>query len=71
MGKDVTEAEGRKAFCDVSFGSSKPAICDSCSYVILTRRGYESPCKKGHYDSGRDKESCEDHPNPEYHSKKS
>lgn len=71
MSKNTTETERRKAFRDVLFGSSKPAICDSCSYVILTRRGHENPCKKGHYDSGKDKESCEDHTNPEYHSKRS
>jgi hypothetical protein len=71
MSKDVPEAERKRAFRDVLFGSSKPTICHSCSYVILTRRGYENPCKKGHYDSGKDKEFCEDHPNPEYHSKKS
>ena len=71
MSKDVTEAERKKAFRDVLFGSSKPTICDSCSYVILRKKGgYEKPCKKGHYDSGKDKELCEDHSNPEYHGEK-
>jgi len=67
----MTDAERGKAFHDLLFGSSKPTICDSCSYVIHGKRGgYENPCKKGHYDSGKDKEFCEDHPNSEYRSKK-
>jgi hypothetical protein len=71
MSKEITEAGTRKAFRDVLFDSHKPTVCDSYSYAILTRRGYGNPRKKGHCDSGKDKESCEDNFNPECHSKKS
>jgi hypothetical protein len=67
-----TEREERmQLFKDFFAGAGKPKICDSCSYARRDRRGYKNPCKKGHDDSRIDKEFCEDHPNPEYHSKKS
>jgi len=70
--KGTEKTERDKAFDDFlnGIGSSKPKICDSCTYVIHGKRGgYENPCKKGHYGSGADKEFCKDHPDPKYHSK--
>jgi len=40
--------------------------CEPCNYRARTSNGEYQPCKRGHKDSGSNKEICADCSNPRY-----
>jgi hypothetical protein len=61
--------ERARKFEDV-LGAATEGCCESCNYQVRTSNGEYQPCKRGHKDSGPDKEFCVDSSNPLYCPKK-
>jgi hypothetical protein len=65
----ASELERSRVFEGVLSEAGKSrGCCESCNYRVK-RRGEYQPCKKGHNDSGFNKEFCADCSEPRYHPK--